>query len=68
MNKKSLTSSVTFGSAPAFTKHVINSELPLSAAMCNGVAPPAMTFILAPACDPRERSKKTNSFYRYAER
>lgn len=45
-----LTSSVTFGSAPAFNKQFIISGLPLSAAMCKGVAPPAITFTLAPAC------------------
>lgn len=44
------TSSVTLGSAPAFNKQLIISELPISAAMCKGVAPPALTFTLAPAC------------------
>ena len=45
-----LTSSMTLGSAPDFSKHVINSELPISAATCNGVAPPAVMFTLPPAC------------------
>jgi len=45
-----LTSSETLGSAPAFNKEFISSRLPLSAAMCKGVAPPALTFTLAPAC------------------
>lgn len=48
--KGGLTSPVTFGSAPAFNKQFMISTLPLSAAMCKGVAPPAATFTLAPAC------------------
>lgn len=45
-----LTSSVALASAPAFNKEFIISGLPLSAAMCKGVAPPAVIFTLAPAC------------------
>lgn len=44
-----LTSSMTFGSAPAFNKQFISSKLPRSAAMCIGVAPPAVILTFAPA-------------------
>lgn len=44
-----LTSSQVFGSAPALSKHLMISIFPLSAAICNGVAPPALTFGFAPA-------------------
>ncbi len=40
---------MTFGSAPAFNKQFMISKLPLSAAMCKGVAPPALIFMFAPA-------------------
>lgn len=49
-HKICLTSSETLGSAPAFNKQLISSRLPLSAAICKGVAPPALKFTLAPAC------------------
>lgn len=48
-NSYSLTSSVTFGSAPAFNKQFMISKLPLSAAMCKGVTPPTLILTLAPA-------------------
>lgn len=48
-HKICLTSSEILGSAPAFSKELKSSRLPLSAAMCRGVAPPALTFTLAPA-------------------
>lgn len=44
-----LTSSVIFGSAPAFNKQLRISILPWSAAICKGVAPPASTLLFAPA-------------------
>ena len=44
-----LTSSQKSGSAPAFNKQVIISVLPISAAICKGVAPPALIFATAPA-------------------
>lgn len=49
-NKICLTSSAILGSAPAFNKEFMISRLPLSDAMCKGVAPPALTFTLALAC------------------
>lgn len=44
------TSSMALGSAPACNKQFMISGLPISAAMCKGVAPPAVKFTVAPAC------------------
>lgn len=60
----SFTSSVTLGSAPAFNKQLMISVLPLSAAMCKGVAPPALIFTLAPAYT-FDDVKEMESFFKF---
>lgn len=62
------TSSQRLGFPPAFSKQLIISLFPLSAATCNGVAPPALTFGSAPACkDKRNKLNNSNILYRTYE-